>query len=59
MARMQIIADARWLTNAVLNVLLFLALLFGGVYMFAGFWWTAATAVLVIFLITLVWRVVR
>jgi hypothetical protein len=59
MARMQIVADARWLTRAITNILTFIALLIGGVWLFAGRWWATATAVLLVWVALLLWRVIR
>lgn len=59
MARIQIVADARWLTSAVWNVLLFLALLLAGVFLAGGLWWTLAVLGVLIVVVVLIWRAVR
>ena len=56
---MQIVADARWLTRAVTNLILFLAVLLLGVYLAAGKWWAIAAAVIVLVLLVTVWRAIR
>jgi hypothetical protein len=59
MARMQIVVDGRWLSNLVWNVVFFLALVLGGVYLAAGLWWTIATVTVLVLVLALVWRVMR
>jgi hypothetical protein len=59
MARMQIIADARWLSRAIANVLWFLGLLLLGVYVAGGLWWTITAVVVILLLLSLVWKVIR
>lgn len=59
MARMQIVVDGRWLSNLVWNIVFFLGLLLGGMFLAVGLWWTLATVAGVILFVTLIWRVLR
>jgi hypothetical protein len=59
MARMQIVVDGRWLSNLVWNLIFFLAVLLGGVYLAGGLWWTLAAGGLLTFVAGLLWRVIR
>jgi hypothetical protein len=59
MARMHVVVDGRWLSNLIWNVVVFLGLVLGGVYLARGLWWTLAAGVLLSFVVGLVWRVIR